>query len=40
MGRKIQMSLTQTTIKNMFLAIIVTNYHMLMINLVSLLSHS
>ena len=37
---KIQMSLILTNIKNMLLVVMVMNYYVLMINLVSLLNHT
>ena len=40
MGSKIQMSLIQANIKNMLLSVMAINYYVLMINLISLLSHT
>ena len=40
MGRKIQMSIIQAFIKKILLEAMIINEHLLMINLVSLLSHT
>ena len=40
MGSKIQVSLIQTNIRNILLAVMATNQYVLMISLVSLLIHT